>query len=690
MHLKVISYNCQSVRAHSEIISKLLCDCDILLLQETFLSDINSDVLDNINLDFSAAHTPAIRKIDQFYGRSSGGLAILWRKSYNMKIFPVCFNERCMGIRVEFGEISYLIINVYLNCDYGNHASLIEYKDNIAKLANFINTQSFDEVIIAGDFNCDPTKGRFFNELNMLISIFDLNLSSVNNLPSDTFTFINRNQVCGTSWLDHVLTSNSKIVENLTVLYGCTFEDHIPLKFCIVTPQIYPLIEDNLELYEASDDLKILWNKASELQIDEYTENLDCLSLNFMYNSVMCNKSNCNEEEHKLQLANQYKQILEYINLSSDHLPKKDKLKFHKVVGWNDHCKTLYSEARFAFLEWTKFGKIHFGELFENMKRTRLLFRKALRYCRENKSRLQREKFIKLFLHSDRSIFWSEIKKLNPSKRIHTIDGFSSHRHIVDVFSNKFGDFKEDQQGQQFEFSNKFCGIKEEERGQQFEALNMTQQNTEMLDQQILPLIDIDDSIKKLNEGQGHDSIYAKHLKLSGPVFRNMLKHLFLQFIRHGFLPNQMLRGEIRPIIKNNKASKSDSNNFRPIMNSSVFLKTFEYCLLPSLTKGLILSDLQMGFRNNSNCTNTVIILKELISNYNNEGSNVHCGFIDLSKAFDRVNHVILFNKLKLTNLSGQIINIVEYIRVFYGYAFIRSFIAFTGYYIALVSNADN
>ena len=36
------------------------------------------------------------------------------------------------------------------------------------------------------------------------------------------------------------------------------------------------------------------------------------------------------------------------------------------------------------------------------------------------------------------------------------------------------------------------------------------------------------------------------------------------------------------------------------------------------------------------------------------------------------------------------LINVVEYIRVFYGYAFIRSFIAFTGYYIALVSNADN
>ena len=240
MGLNVISYNCQSAKANSEVIAKLLKECDILLLQETFLLDINKHILDNIDADFSTAHTSAVRKIDQFYGRSSGGLAILWRKTCKMKVFPVYYNDRIMGIKIEFGEISYLLINIYLNCDYGSIESLIDYKDNLAKLANFINSEIYDEVLIAGDFNCDPSKGRFFSELEAFSSIYDFKFSSIENLDPNSFTFVNRNQVCGTSWLDHVITSNDQIVDNFSVLYGYSFEDHIPIKFNF-TPSQFPV-----------------------------------------------------------------------------------------------------------------------------------------------------------------------------------------------------------------------------------------------------------------------------------------------------------------------------------------------------------------------------------------------------------------------------------------------------------------
>ena len=293
MDLKVISYNCQSVRSNFEIISKLLRDCDILFLQETFLTDVNKDILDTINIDFSSAQTPAIRKIDQFFGRSSGGLAILWKKSCEAKIFPIYCNDRIMAIKLVMGESSYLLINIYLNCDYGNNESLIEYKNNVAQLANFINTEVYDDIVIAGDFNCDPVKSRFFKELKSFCAIFDLRVSSLDNLPVDSFTFISRNQICGTSWLDHILTSNLALVKDLSILYDYTFEDHIPVKFSFNLPN-FDSSRDNFEIYSTSAHKNILWNKVTDLQLNEYTENLECLSMNFIYNSVICNEVHCN------------------------------------------------------------------------------------------------------------------------------------------------------------------------------------------------------------------------------------------------------------------------------------------------------------------------------------------------------------------------------------------------------------
>ena len=96
-------------------------------------------------------------------------------------------------------------------------------------------------------------------------------------------------------------------------------------------------------------------------------------------------------------------------------------------------------------------------------------------------------------------------------------------------------------------------------------------------------------------------------------------------------------------------------------MNSFVLLKLFEYCLSPNISGNLHLNDLQMGFRNHSGCINTVMILKEIIGNYDREGSNVHCAMLDLSKAFDRLNPNILIQKLRSTNISNMIVDTLEF-----------------------------
>ena len=54
-------------------------------------------------------------------------------------------------------------------------------------------------------------------------------------------------------------------------------------------------------------------------------------------------------------------------------------------------------------------------------------------------------------------------------------------------------------------------------------------------------------------------------------------------------------------------------------MISALLLKVFEYILLPLLTNNLKLCHQQKGYRYRSSCTYRVIIMKEMIMQYNKE-----------------------------------------------------------------------
>ena len=79
------------------------------------------------------------------------------------------------------------------------------------------------------------------------------------------------------------------------------------------------------------------------------------------------------------------------------------------------------------------------------------------------------------------------------------------------------------------------------------------------------------------------------------------------------------------------------------------------------ITRNLRSNSHQFGFRSETSTINAVSVLKETIHNYKSKNSSVHCAFLDLSKAFDRVNINILISKLLKTNLPKSIIKIIGY-----------------------------
>ena len=102
----------------------------------------------------------------------------------------------------------------------------------------------------------------------------------------------------------------------------------------------------------------------------------------------------------------------------------------------------------------------------------------------------------------------------------------------------------------------------------------------------------------------------------------------------------------IVPVIKNKSGDVSDTNNYRPIALSSIVSKVFEIILLSRCEEYIESFDCQFYFKSGYSTDICIYTLKEIIHFYKSHSSPVFVCYMDATKAFDKINHWTLFNKL--------------------------------------------
>ena len=325
--------------------------------------------------------------------------------------------------------------------------------------------------------------------------------------------------------------------------------------------------------------------------------------------------------------------------------------KFHadnQIAGWNEYCEAAHAQARDDFMLWVVSNKPRHGPLFICMKTSRAHFKLCLRRCKAMESRAQADSLARKLLGTQSKQFWNEIKKLNGGNSIplaFTVDNITGQKDISSMWKDHYKGI----------LNSIDCSDKKQDILQKLSSC----ENTESP----ITTCEVFNAIKSLKSGKacGKDGIQAEHLKFSSAKIAVLLSLLFNSMILHGHMCNNLMESIIIPIVKDKKGDITCKENYRPIAITTVISKLFEGVLLTRYKSCLATTHNQFGFKSQHSTDMCVFVLKNVIDYYTYMSSPVFICYLDASKAFDRLNYWVLFDKLLAKNVPTIIVRLLMF-----------------------------
>ena len=126
-----------------------------------------------------------------------------------------------------------------------------------------------------------------------------------------------------------------------------------------------------------------------------------------------------------------------------------------------------------------------------------------------------------------------------------------------------------------------------------------------------------------------------------------------------GYFPDKLKIAKIRPLYKNN--DPSSFSNYRPIsllsVNSKIFKNVIHKQLLNYFTSNNMLSHCQYGFRLKHSTEHAALQLHDYIIRQLDINKTPFSICIDLSQAFDTIDHTILIKIMKYYGIEHESCN---------------------------------
>ena len=573
-------------------------------------------------------------------GRLSGGVAMYVNEDIANTIeTSITFSNGVIELIGLYSASENLFIaTIYRQPDdrTGGHRSTAEeFKAAIEKLSSSIAElpEPTPNIIIGGDFNlphavwpeCSSSSGSSSDEKSQI--------ETMKKFMDEHFLqqHINGATHSAGNTLDLVLTNNSSLLHS--------FQCHIPLAS---TSDHY--------IVECQTQFKSTFDYGQEVKPDLISE-LD--GLNFFDESIMWDDVICDLQT--------YDWPSEFLNLTHDEM----------LIKFTDIIETVAKRHVPAKASVRKKSRTKIPRVRRNLMRKRSKLHKKLQSADLSEIR---QTNIQHKLVNIEILLQDSYKSQNTRNEQHAVDAIRRNPKYFFGYAKKYLKTKS-KIGPLLNENNEYTPVSKEMAEilrLQYESVFSDQlpnsvytqsakQATGELNDISFDCQDIIDAIGEIasTSSSGPDGVPAILLNKCKEVICVPLYTLWRKSLDMGTTCSPTQRTHIIPIHKGDH--KGLASNYRPIALTSHISKIFEKVLRNKIVHYMESNNLfnlsQHGFRQGRSCLSQLLCHYEKILSLLEQGLNVDTIYLDFAKAFDKVDHKIILEKLALLGIGGNILN---------------------------------
>ena len=164
------------------------------------------------------------------------------------------------------------------------------------------------------------------------------------------------------------------------------------------------------------------------------------------------------------------------------------------------------------------------------------------------------------------------------------------------------------------------------------------------------------------DKAPGEDGITSRMVRELREELIDPLHILFTKSLGTGVVPEDWRKANVTPIYK--KGGRGQVGNYRPVSLTSQISKIMESLIRDHIVRFLesnnLIRNSQHGFRTGRSCLSNLLVFMDKVTAAVEKCENVDVIYLDFAKAFDKVPHRRLMEKLKSHGIGGKIGSWIE------------------------------